>query len=178
VQPFPNASFTVPSYRNANRTRHYGVETGLAWQIPGALFVRGGEGRDYITMRVAYTFGRFTYVNDPTYGSNDIPGAPAHHVNAELKYEHPSGFSISPRVEWVPESYFVNSDNTVKNDAWATLGLRAEWTVARAGLTAFLEALNLVDERYSGSVQVDNAAARFFEPADRRAVYAGLRWSR
>jgi outer membrane receptor protein involved in Fe transport len=56
--------------------------------------------------------------------------------------------------------------------------LRAEWTVARAGVTAFLEGRNLLDERYSGSVQVDNAAGRFYEPADRRAVYAGLRWSR
>jgi iron complex outermembrane recepter protein len=178
VQPFPGAPFTVPSYRNAGRTRHYGVETGLAWQMPGAVFVRGGEGRDHVTTRVAYTYGQFTYVKDPAYGSNDIPGAPAHHVNAELSYEHPSGFSISPRVEWVPQSYFVNSDNTVKNDAWATLGLRAEWTVARAGVTAFLEGSNLLDERYSGSVQVDNAAGRFYEPADRRAVYAGLRWSR
>jgi hypothetical protein len=49
---------------------------------------------------------------------------------------------------------------------------------ARAGVTAFLEGRNLLDERYSGSVQVDNAAARFYEPSDRRAFYAGLRWSR
>lgn len=178
VRPFPNAPFTVPSYRNADRTRHYGVETGLAWQIPGPVFVRGGEGRDHATTRVAYTFGQFKYVKDPTYGSNDIPGAPAHHVNVELKYQHPAGFAISPRMEWVPQSYFVDSDNTVKNDTWKALGVRAEWTLARAGVTAFFEGRNLLDERYSGSVQVDNAAGRYFEPADRRAVYAGLRWSR
>jgi iron complex outermembrane receptor protein len=178
VRPFPNAPFTVPSYRNAERTRHYGVEAGLAWQMPGAVFVRGDEGRDHVTTRLAYTYGRFTYADDPAYRNNDIPGAPAHHVNAEFKYEHPSGFSIVPRVEWVPQSYFVNSDNTVKNDAWMTLGLRAEWTVARAGVTAFVEGRNLLDERYSGSVQVDNAAGRFYEPSDRRAAYAGLRWSR
>ena len=31
---------------------------------------------------------------------------------------------------------------------------------------------------YSGSVQVDNAAGNYFEPADPRSFYAGLRWQR
>ena len=42
----------------------------------------------------------------------------------------------------------------------------------------FAEGRNLLDERYSASVQVDNAAGRYFEPADGRSIYAGLRWSR
>jgi outer membrane receptor for ferrienterochelin and colicin len=90
-------------------------------------------------------------------------------------------FTTKPSGEWplrVPQSYFVDSDNTVRNDAWTTLGLRAEWNVTRVGVVAFVEGRNLLDERYSGSVQVDNAAGRYYEPADRRAVYAGLRWSR
>jgi iron complex outermembrane receptor protein len=178
VQPFPGAPFTVPSYRNAVRSRHYGVEAGLAWQVPGAIFVRRDEGRDQVTTRLAYTYGRFRYVDDATYGDKDIPGAPAHHANAELEYEHPSGLSIAPRVEWVPRSYFVDSENTVENGAWATLGLRVEWSIARAGVAAFAEGRNLFDRRYAGSVQVDNAAGRYYEPADRRAVYAGLRWAR
>jgi iron complex outermembrane receptor protein len=178
VRPFPNAPFTVPSYRNAERTRHYGVEAGLGWRVPGGVLRRGAEDRDHLTARVAYTYGRFTYVDDAEYGSNDIPGAPAHHLSAELAYAHPAGLSIAPRLEWVPRPYYVNSDNTARNEPWATVGLRAEWAVARAGVTAFVEGRNLFDESYSASVQVDNAAGRFYEPADRRAVYAGLRWSR
>jgi len=178
VRPFPNAPFTVPSYRNAARTRHLGVEAGLAWHLPDGVFLHGPTDLDHVTARLAYTYGRFTYVDDPTYGGNDIPGAPRHHVNAELKYVHPAGLSIAPSVEWLPRSYFVDSENTARNDAWSTLGLRAEWALARAGVTAFVEGRNLLDERYSASVQVDNAAGRYYEPADRRAVYVGLRWSR
>ena len=48
---------------------------------------------------------------------------------------------------------------------------------SRAGLTAFAEGRNLLDRRYSASVQVDNAAAAFYEPADGRALYGGLRWT-
>ena len=178
VQPFPGAPFTVPSYRNADETRHSGLEAGIAWRLPGAVFLGGADVRDNLTARLAYTLASFSYVDDAAYGDNDLPGAPRHHVTAELKYWHPSGLSIAPTVEWVPSSYFVNSENTVENGSWSSLGVRAEWAIARAGVTAFVEGRNLLDEQYSGSVQVDNAAGRFFEPADRRSVYAGLRWSR
>ena len=177
VQPFPGAPFTVPTYRNADRTRHRGIEAGLAWQLPGAVFVRGAVD-DHLVARVAYTLARFTFQRDSAYEGKDIPGAPSQHVSAELKYVHPSGFSIAPAVEWVPQSYYVNSDNTVKNDGWATLGVRAEWNIARAGLSAFVAGQNLGDRRYSGSVQVDNAAGKFFEPSDGRTIYGGLRWAR
>ena len=177
VQPFPGAPFTVPTYRNADRTRHRGVEAGLTWQLPGAVFLRGPVD-DHLVARVAYTLARFTFQRDSTYEGNDIPGAPAHHVAAELKYLHPSGFSIAPAVEWVPKAYYVNSDNTVKNDGWATLGVRVEWNIERAGLSAFVAGQNLADRRYSGSVQVDNAAGKYFEPSDGRTFYGGLRWAR
>ena len=40
VQPFPNAPFTVPTYRHSPRTRHYGAELGVAYEVPGALSSR------------------------------------------------------------------------------------------------------------------------------------------
>jgi hypothetical protein len=49
--------------------------------------------------------------------------------------------------------------------------------ISRAGLTAFAEGRNLFDRRYSGSVQVDNAAGRYYEPSDARSFYGGLRWT-
>jgi hypothetical protein len=58
------------------------------------------------------------------------------------------------------------------------VGLRAEWNVARAGLTEFVAGQNVGNRHYSGSVQVDNAAGKFFETADGRTFYGGLRWAR
>ena len=77
-------------------------------------------------------------------------------------------------------SPFGNSANTVKNDGWVTLGVRVEWNIERAGggLSAFVAGQNLADRRYSGSVQVDNAAGKYFEPSDGRTFYGGLRWAR
>lgn len=75
----------------------------------------------------------------------------------------------------MPTQYFVNSANRETNDGWATLNLRAEWAAPKLGATAFVQASNLADRRYSASVQVDNANGRYHEPADGRAVYAGIR---
>jgi len=177
VQPFPNAPFTVPTYRNSPQTRHAGLEAGAAYQLPGGVFMRG-DIRDHVEARFAYTYSRFTFVKDSVYRGNDLPGAPAHHASVELKYWNPSGFSIVPSFETVPKSYFVDSRNTAKNAAWNSLGLRAEWSSQTTGLTAFAAGQNLLNRRYSASVQVDNAAGNYYEPSDARSFYAGLRWSR
>jgi iron complex outermembrane recepter protein len=177
IEPFPGAGFTVPTYRNAEETRHYGIEAGLQYGIPGPLFtsLNGGDG---LVMQLAYTFARYRFVQDGVFTGNSIPGAPEHLLNLELKYVHPAGFSLSPSLEWAPGSYFVDSENTESNDGWVNLGLRAEWELEPQGLTVFAAAQNLTNARRSPSVQVDNAAGRYFEPMDGRSFYAGIRWSR
>jgi iron complex outermembrane receptor protein len=175
VQPFSNAPFTVPTYRNAPKTRHSGIEAGLSYQLPGAVFVHG-DVADHLSLRTSYTLARYTYVSDPSYEGNDIPGAPHHVLTTEVKYTHPSGFSLAPSVEWVPQSYFVDSQNTVKNDGWTNLSIRADWAT-QYGVTLFAAGQNLANRRFSQSVQVDNAAGKYYEPADGRSFYAGLRWS-
>lgn len=177
VQPFPAAPFTVPTYRNVSRSRHSGVEAGVSMTRSLRLLASNG-GQEQISGRLAYTFNRFTFVDDSAFRGNALPGAPRHYASGELRYAHPSGFSLAPTIEWVPSAYFVNSANTARNDAWGNVGVRAEWMVAPAGATLFVSGQNLMNSRYSASVQVDNAAGRFFEPADPRSFYAGLRWER
>jgi iron complex outermembrane receptor protein len=176
VPPFAGATFTVPTYRNAPRTRHTGAEFGLGYQLPGAVFVDGDIG-DHLSLRTSYTLARYAYVDDPSYDGNHIPGAPGQVLDAEIKYTNPLGFSIAPSVEWIPQSYFLDSQNTVKNDGWTNISLRADWTTSN-GMTLFIAGQNLTNRRFSQSVQVDNAAGKYFEPADSRSFYAGLRWSR
>lgn len=174
VEPFPGAGFTVPTYRNSEKSRHYGLEAGLGYSLPFPLFT-SANGGDELTVEAAWTFARNRYVDDELHVGNDIPGAPGHMVQARLTWSHPSGLSVAPNLEWVPGSYYVNSDNTVENEGWAVLGLRASWDVPETGLNLFVEGRNLSDERYSGSINVDDAAGRFFQPSDGRSFVAGLR---
>ena len=174
VQPFPGAPFTVPTYRNSPRTRHSGVELGVELRTAAHLLASA----DAITARLAYTYGRNRFVRDSSFAGNTIPGAPTHHLNAELRYAHPAGVSITPTAEWAPGHYFVNSANTASNRGWFIVGLRAEWTLPAAGLSIFAAGQNLTGENRSPSVQVDNANGRYFEPMDGRSFYLGARWTR
>ncbi len=77
-----------------------------------------------------------------------------------------------------PGRYFVDSENTLENSGWTVFGVRAEYLLASRGLTLFAAVENLTNERYSASVQIDNAVGQFYEPSDGRSFYAGFRWSR
>jgi len=101
VQPFPGAPFTIPRYQNIDRSRHTGVEVGSDLLIVKDIATRLGLGRlgDALRARVAYTWSRFVFVDDPVFNNNDLPGAPEHFVNTELRYSHQSGFWIAPGVE-------------------------------------------------------------------------------
>lgn len=177
VQPFPGAPFTVPTYRNVDKSRHSGIEVGGTWATPLHL-VSTSNGGDWVTIEASYTLGRNRFVEDSAFAGNQIPGVPEHTVHGALRWIWPSGVTITPSVEWVPGSYYVNSANTVKNQGWTSLGLRAEYALAGRGLTLFAAGNNLTDARYAGSVQVDNAAGKWYEPADGRTFYLGMRWTR
>lgn len=164
VTPFPGAAFTVPTYRNAPKSRHYGVELGLEGSVRN------------LGARLAYTYGKYQFVNDPQFGDNDIPGAASHLINASVTVSALAGISVTPTLEWAPKGFFVNSANTVTNDGWLMFGARTEWQLPQLGGSMFAEVRNLTNTVRSLSVQVDNAAGRYYEPSDRRAFYVGMRW--
>lgn len=72
----------------AARTRHTGLETGLEYDLQGGIFRRGDES-DGARLRLASTFTQYRFVDDSAFDGNDIPGAPEHHLQAEVQYRHP-----------------------------------------------------------------------------------------
>jgi iron complex outermembrane receptor protein len=178
VTPFVGAPFTIPRFRNIDRSRHSGLEAGLDLLLAEDLARRVGLGAagDALRLRAAYTYSRFVFVDDPNFGNNDLPGAPRHFLRGELRYEHASGFWIAPNVETVPHGYYVNSQNDARTQAYTTVGTRLGYTYRPWQLSAFFEGRNLTDVTYASSVVVDAANRRFFEPADGRAFYGGIEW--
>lgn len=180
VRPFPNAPFTIPRFRNIERSRHTGVEVGadvlLARDLSSKL---GGTGlADTLWLRTAYTWSRFVFVDDKQFGDNDLPGAPEHFLRGEVRYEHPLGLWFAPNVEIVPTGYFVTSENTVRTDPYTLVNVRLGYTVKPWNVEFFCEARNLTDKQYMSAVIVDSATGRFVQPGDGRAFYAGIhyRW--
>lgn len=168
VQPFPGAPFTIPSFRSAPKTRHRGLELSTNAILARNLFASNAS----LNWRNAYTFADFKFTKDADFNGNYIPGQPKHLLRSELRYDHPKKFWISPNVDWSPAAYFVNSANTFRNESYAVFNLRAGYDRARYGI--FFEANNLSNRIYSASVIVDDAANRFYEPANGRSAYIGF----
>lgn len=151
---------------------HQGVELGLngtAWQ---------GEKGDRLTGRMALTVGDYRFDNNPTYGNNQLPGAPPYYIQAEARYATPGGFYVSPNVEWVPQGYYVDNVNNpaFMTSPYALLGVKAGYTGYK-GLEFFVDARNLTNQMYVSNVGVTNtasAASQLYNPGSGASVYAGI----
>ncbi len=170
------ASFGNCNVINADKTGHQGVEAAFGVAIFKGLFAGGGE-PDRVWLNVAYTFNDFRFANDPTFGDNQLPGAPRHFVRAELLYKHPSGFYFGPNIEWVPVAYFVDSANTLTTEPYALIGAKVGYDDGRR-YAIYIEARNLLNKAYIASTSIIDRATpgiALFEPGGGRAVYAGMR---
>jgi iron complex outermembrane receptor protein len=172
VQPFPGAPFTIPRYQNIDRSRHWGTELGFNVLLANSI----AQMDDALRFHTAYTFSRFVFVNDSNFGGNDIPAAPRHYIQSELRYSHPSGFWFAPGLESAPEGYFVNSENTARAPGYTLANIRAGYNYKPLNLELLFEARNLADKQYVAAAFVDAADGRFYQPGDGRSFYGGVRW--
>ncbi len=160
---------------NAHRTVHAGAEVGWKLRLP--------LGRDSVHIRHVYSWSRFEFEDDPTFGDKPLAGMPPHFHRAELLWERPEGFYGGPSFEWVPEKYPVDHANTLFADPYRIFGLKLGYRPAQ-GIAAFVEARNLTDETYAATTGVIADArgrdAAQFLPGDGRSFFAGLeyRWGR
>ena len=162
---------------NADRTVHQGLEIGFGATLAKSMFVDGPR-PDRLWLNLAYTLNDFRFDNDAAFGNNLLPGAPRHFLRSELLYKHPSGVFFGPNAEWVPQSYFVDSANTLKTEAYAIWGLKLGYD-SGGPFSAYIEGRNLSDVAYIASASIIDkatAAMPLFEPGTGRAVYAGVKY--
>jgi iron complex outermembrane receptor protein len=100
---------------------------------------------------------------------NRLPGTPQRSAFAELAWAPPGAWAgFHAGVEAVHVGALqVNDANTDAAPAATTLNLRAGFMQAAGGwtFTQLLRVDNATDRRYAGSVIVNDANQRFFEPA-------------
>jgi iron complex outermembrane receptor protein len=153
---------------NANKTRHQGVELGATWVIvPG------------VELREVYMWNDFRFQNDAAYGDNRLAGIPQHLSRTELTWRGNNGVYVSGNVEWSPQRYAIDMANTFYADSYTVWGLKAGRQVAK-DLSFFVEGRNLSNKTYAATTGVITSASgrdqAQFNPADGRAVYAGIQW--
>lgn len=147
VEVIPATGLTpaVTSTNNASPTIHQGIEAGLdteLWQ---------GTRGDSLVLRQAYTLNDFYYRNDDTFRANELPGLPKHIYQAELKYQHPSGFYAGVDVR-TASSTPVDYANSFYAPSYTVWGAKFGYEEPGQRWQVFLDLRNLTDEDYATAV--------------------------
>ena len=140
---------------------------------------------DQLRFQNAYDYSNFRF-DGGKFDGNRIAGIPEHRLQAELAYEQANGFSIAPKVLWLPSDTPTDHANTIKQESYALLGLRVGYDPGGAW-SAYLQGENLTDRPYAASYLIrdrvpnpgpPNATPEqvtSFLPGTGRAINAGIR---
>jgi iron complex outermembrane receptor protein len=156
-------------FRNAGRTSRRGAEL-------SAALTRGA-----LDFAMAYTYGDFKYrtysVAGVDYAGNRIPGVPSHALQASVT-ARVSAISIVGE-EILSDRVFADDANSLAAPGYGTTNLRfiADEFIPKSGISLMAGVYNLFDRKYAGSVAINAAAGKFFEPAQRRSAFAGFNLS-
>lgn len=159
------------TYKNAGRTRRRGIELGADASLPYG-----------IEASLAWTVLNTEVLDGYTSSSGDVaagsvlPGVPRASLYGELRWRHPaSGFNVLFEAQY-RSRVAVNDVNSDYADAYtvANLALGFAQRAQSWRLSEFLRIDNLADTKYIGSVIVNAAADRFYEPAPGRSAMLGV----
>jgi iron complex outermembrane receptor protein len=151
-------------FGNTGKTHNDGAEVGLK-----AMPTRG------LTLSGAYTYARYRFASGPFEG-NRLPGVPEHYWRLGLRTELPADFFLDAD-HTLSSSLVADDPNLIPVDSWGAgvTNLRLGWNgeVGSLQLGPFVGVNNLWNRRYVGSVTLNGAGGRVFEPAPLRIVYFG-----
>jgi iron complex outermembrane receptor protein len=166
--PFESLSGRT-AYRNAGRTRRFGLE--LDWQAFLPLGLRWSA-----AVTLLHTRYQDYQVGEQNFAGNQEPGIPGYWIYQELMYQHDTGIFAALEA-FLVDGYFVNDANSAGTDSYQLVNLRAGYQYAFSEhwmIAPFLGLNNLLDQNYVGTVRINALGDRYYEPAPTFNVYGGL----
>lgn len=162
------------SFANAGATRREGIELG-AW-LPFGERWTATLAASWVDARFEDDFA-FVVQNEARTVSagNRMPGIPSTDLFAELAWHAPDARWSTALEARAVGRIAVDDRNTDDAPGHARFAWRASSSFGD-GWRAFLRVDNLFDRRHAGSVIVNEANGRFFEPGAGRSVTVGIGW--
>jgi iron complex outermembrane receptor protein len=161
------------TFKNAGRTRRSGVEVGADATLPLGFELVLAWTRMEATFRDTFTSGTPAVT---VAAGNFLPGVPRSYFYGELGWRHaPTGFRAA--LEAISKSrVWVNDVNSEAADGFNVLNLAFGFTQEGRNwrLQEYLRADNITDRKYAGSVIVNEANGRYYEPSPTRNYMAGI----
>jgi iron complex outermembrane receptor protein len=168
------------TYQNIGKARRDGAEAALSMQLA-----------DDWRLQFAYTWLDATFrspfltcagtpcttPNTPVAAGARIPGIPKNDLHAALRWGQDQGWRASLQGDYVG-AVTVNDLGTDAAPSYfvAAADIGYGFEVSSGHLRTFARIDNLFDRAYAGSVIVNDANGRYFEPAPDRTFMLGVQW--
>jgi iron complex outermembrane receptor protein len=159
-------------YRNAGRARHRGVEAGVDARVTRWLGVTA-----------TYSYADLFYVDFAVPSAGDtvtldgrpLPGVPAHRGLLLAEFRPSRGPWIDAELMGT-SSVLVDDTLATRVSGWTAVTVRAGIDLRVRGweVRPFVGVQNLLDGAYVGSVVINAARGRYYEPAPGRNGYVGV----
>jgi len=163
-------------YQNVDGVRRRGLELGWRGAFGAAQRLTAGLGYTYLS---AYFGESFVNAQGATVAAgNRLPGTARHSLGAEVAYRPWGQWMVG--VEAKADSRVYADDlNTQAAPGYFIVNLKTGYTfkVGATQLYVFGRIDNVADRHYIGSVIVNEANGRYYEPAPGRRFFVGLRAS-
>jgi len=160
------------TFKNAGRTGRRGLELGAESLAPGPFGALIAYTRLDAVFRDSFTTGATTVP-----AQNLLPAVPRSQTYAQLRFRQPGFYAY---LEGLRRSRVaVNDANSEFAEAYTVLNLVAGLVQQGPGwrISEFVRLDNMTDRNYAGSVIVNEANGRFYEPSPRRSMSAGIQAS-
>ncbi|HEX7156304.1 MAG TPA: TonB-dependent receptor [Burkholderiaceae bacterium] len=167
------------TYANVDRTRRDGIEASVDWPLSARWsFAASATAIDarFETAFLTCAAAPCTTPSLPVAAGNKLPAVPARDGYVELKYRADwADLTLDARTQ---SALFVDDRNTDHAGGYAAVDFSLARTLQLGSSQprVFARVDNLLDRGYAGSVIVNEANSRFFEPALGRTWLIGVDW--
>ncbi|TZF90643.1 TonB-dependent receptor family protein [Cognatilysobacter lacus] len=169
------------TFRNAGPTRRRGVEAALRMPLGDAWHLDlSGTWLD-AEFRSAFPACTGNACRAPVAivpAGTSLPGVPGTQTFAALRRGGDTGLQLQLDAQHVA-GVAATTAGDVRTDGYTVVDASVGWRVQHDGDRGrvYLGIANLLDRRYVGSVIVNDANGRYFEPAAERALTLGVEWN-
>ena len=165
-EKFPNQKF----YNNAGKTERNGIEITGFYTLNRTVISSSYSLGDYV-------FKEF-FENNFNYKGNKIPGIPNDIFTLSIEHKTINELFLNLNFKNIGALY-ANNSNTIKVDEFNTFNFKIgkKFKLSRSIVYPYLIISNVFDNEYFDNIRINAFGGRYYEPAPKRTIFGGIRFT-
>ena len=136
----------------------------------------------FININVSYSTGKYIFKefvdNGSNFSGNNIPGIPNDILTLSLEYKTKNELLLNLNFKSIGDIYANNSNTVVINDS-NTLNIKIgkEFQLSKTSIYPFFIINNIFENNYYDNIRINAFGGRYYEPAPKRTIFGGIKFT-